>query len=313
MILKNQKSKRILSIIIIVLISVLILNFFATKIVYDSIFRRLDKAQSIPSRYSDIVSAREELSFKAMGNQLAGYYYKGSKNETLVVVTPGYSSGADTYLPQIEGFLEEGFGVFAFDPLGSYKSSGDSMVGFAQTVIDLRGALDYLSENDNFGYESLVLFGHSRGAYASALMSHYGFEAAAVISVAGTDSTMDGVMKTSASFVGNIAYLNYPFLWCYQLLLFDTELLELKAHEVISQNEIPTLIIHSSTDSQIPASSGSIIAYADEISNSNAEFILWEDEIFSDHSGILRDNEGNPNTKLMETITDFIEKNRNEE
>lgn len=312
MILKNQKSKRILSIIIIVLISALLLNFLATKIVYDTIFRRQEKEQNISSRYSELLTLREELSFYSKDNRLAGYYYEGEEHETLVVISPGYSAGADDYLPQIDGFLSLGYGVFAFDPTGSYNSEGNSAVGFPQTVIDLRGALDYLATKDNLGYESLVLFGHSRGGYASSLVSFYGYEADAIISVSGSNSAMEGVINTSASYVGKIAYLNYPFLWAYQALLFDTELLNLKASEVISQNEIPTLIIHSSTDTQIPPDSGSIIAYKNVISNRNAEFILWDDENFSGHSGLLRDKEGNPNEKLMERIADFIEKNRNE-
>ncbi len=309
----NQKQKRTLSIIIILIISTLLLNFLATKIVYDTIFKRQEKEQNISSRYSELIENREDLSFTASENHLAGYYYEGEKKEALVVISPGYSAGADDYLPQIEGFLSSGYGVFAYDPTGSYKSGGDSAVGFPQTVTDLKCALEYLKAEENLGYESLILFGHSRGGYASACVAHYGYEADIIISVAGADSAMDGVMKTSASYVGDIAYLNYPFLWAYQVLLFDTELLNLQAHEVISQNEIPTLIIHSSDDNQIPPTSGSIIAYESEISNRNTEFILYEDEVFSGHSGILRDKEGNPNEELMDRITDFIEEKRNGE
>lgn len=300
--------KKVLRNILVIVLAVLMCNLVLTKIVYDSCFGRQDsvKAESIPSELSQMISSRRQLGFLSGKNTLSAYYYQGKNNRALVVLAPGYTAGADDYLWQINSLLSDGYGVFAFDSTGSFNSGGSSSVGFSQELCDLGAALEYIEENAKFGYKSLVLFGHSRGGYAVACASRFGYDADAVISVSGVNSAMEGIMDSSVRRIGTIAYANYPALWFYQATIFGMDIVNVCADEEISSNDTPTLIIHGKNDTKLPYDEFSIISHREEITNKNARYLLWDGDGNDGHTSILFDKNGKANAELMEEINDFI-------
>lgn len=279
----------------------LVLYMAVTKLVYDGIFRRYDPQTAVSQ-----VPQRETPRFSSGEHELQGYYYPGSEKKILVLVAPGFHAGADNYLEQIRYFQDLGWGVFSFDPTGSYRSEGDSYVGFPQEIYDLQAALDYLQEQELYGYEELVLFGHSRGGYAVCAMADTSYEIAAIVSVAGSNSAMDAVMEPAHEAVGPLAYVNYPFLWLYQSMLFDYETANLEISQILCEAKIPTLIVHGVSDDTVSHDAFSIMAHKEDVHSPKVEFLSWEEAGADGHVDILYDPNGSANAELMEKIRVFI-------
>lgn len=299
----NLKKKRVLRAILITFAAFLIVSMAATKLVYDGIFRRYD-----PETVQTSSLQREEPRFPAGENELQGYYYPSEEKKVLLLLAPGFHAGADSYLRQIEYFQSLGWGVFSFDPTGSYESGGESYVGFPQEIYDLQAALDYLNSQALYGYEELVLFGHSRGGYAVCAMAGSNYDISAIVSVAGSNSAMDAVIEPAAEAVGPLAYVNYPFLWLYQSLLFDYDTANLEISELLNAARIPTLIIHGVSDETVSHDAFSVMAHREEIHSAQVEFLSWQETGAEGHVDILYDPDGAANRELMAQVAAFIEK-----
>lgn len=299
----SPKKKRVLRAVLITFTAFVLVSLAATKLVYDGIFRRYD-----PEEAGSSVTDREEPRFMAGEHELQGYYYPSREKKVLVLLAPGFHAGADSYAQQIRYFRELGWGVFSFDPTGSYESGGESYVGFPQEIYDLQAAMDYLRSCERYGYEELVLFGHSRGGYAVCAMAASDDEISAIVSVAGVNSAMDAVMEPALEAVGPLAYVNYPFLWLYQSLLFDYETANLEVSELLNETSIPTLIIHGIADETIAYDAHSVMAHREEIRSSYVHFLPWEEPGAQGHVDILYDADGTANEELMQEIAEFIER-----
>lgn len=277
----------------------------ATKIIYDSVFVRYDTPAQVPTSLSDMVQQRRECQFSSGENRLTGYYYGEAAPENahgLVVFAPGFRAGGDDYLWQIRALLDYGWGVFTYDNTGTLRSEGENQIGFPQSVRDLEAALKYVENSGRFGYNELVLVGHSRGAYAACCVLAQTQDVKAVVSISGVNSAMEAIMQLSCQYAGPISYGNYGFLWLYQSMLFGSETLDLQAADVIGQQDVPVLVIHGTLDTQIPADSCAIIAYRDQLSPSQTEFLFCD----GGHTDLLYDTDGTANDALMAQIHAFL-------
>lgn len=309
---KKSTFKRVLIIILAVLMTHCAVSMVVTKVVYDSIFGRYDpQPQTLSWELETLVAQRQELYYDGGGVTLAGYLYRCTADDprdTLIVLAPGFHAGGDDYLWQIRSLLAKGWSVFTFDPSGSCQSEGDSYQGFPQEVLDLDATLNYIESNQRFGYESIALMGHSRGGYAVSCVLGYDHDIAAVVSVSGVNSAMEGIMGYSTDYVGPLAYGNYGFLWAYQAMLFGAETVDLQAHEEISQSSVPVLVVHGANDRDFPPEENSIYAHRDEITREGVEYLLLDKEGQSGHTDLLFDGQSGANEVLMSQISQFLEK-----
>ncbi len=290
---------------IVIITAVLIISgFVVTKAVYDAAFKRYDKIVSVDDRYHDFIERRSIVRFDSSGNELCGYLY-GSGGRTLVVFVPGFRACADEYIAQIESLVSDGFGVFAFDYTGSSRSGGEDAVGFSQVICDLDAALAFVVDNNNFGYEKIALFGHSRGGYAVCCALGLDYDISAVVSVGGVNSAMEGIIEPVYRKIGYAAYSNYPMLWLYQVMLFGSDTVSSNAAEIVSESDVPTLIIHGVNDTQVSPEKFSVISHRDEISSDNVEYILCDEQGKNGHVDLLFDGDA-PNGELMESISAFL-------
>ena len=305
MISSTKKSfKRIWKIIVISLLAFIIISLTLTKVIYDFTFSRYDKAPVVPESLSQFVLKRREMTFKSGENNLCGYYYQGGSNSLIVLVT-GYKAVADDYLWQIKELCDKGYGVFTFDTTGYLKSEGEDAGGFAQTVYDLKAALEFLNKEKRLGYENIYLLGHSRGAYAVLSVLDDGYDIKAAVSVSGVNSSMEAVIQPAADKVGAVAYINYPFLWLYQISLFDKETLNTNAAEVINKSNIPVLVVQGERDETYPPEKYSV--YSHIKNNSENVTLLMMDEKGSDgHTNLLFDADGTANNELIDSIDVFL-------
>ncbi len=302
---KKLKLKRILIIIVTSILAFCVVSLAATKIIYDSIFARYDQAVNIPQDLYQVTQQRQVCQFPSGESMLTGYYYgaqEPSQAPGLIVFVPGFNAGGDDYLWQIRQLLGYGWGVFTFDNTGTLQSEGENQVGFSQSIPDLEAALKYVEKCHNFGYNKLVLIGHSRGAYAACCVLAQREDVAAVVSISGVNSAMEAVMQMSTNVIGPVSYGNYGFLWLYQTMLFGADTVDMQASEVISQNTVPVLVIHGRQDEKFPTDSGSIISHKDQIQSAQVEYLLCD----AGHTDLLYDADGTANDALMEHIHQFL-------
>lgn len=312
----NKKSliKRISIIIITVLVVFSIISMTATVIIYDSIFARYDGTQTkIPVSLTQMVNVRERKEYPSGENQLTGYLYRNSgeaNKNTLIIVAPGFHAGADDYLWQIKSLLDYGWSVFAFDTTGSFNSEGKSHVGFSQELLDMEATIKYVEKNNRFGYNNIVLLGHSRGGYAACCtLALKKYNISAVVAISGVNSSMEGVIGAATEYVGPLAYGNYGFLWLYQTMIFGSETVNLSADEAISQSDVPVFIVHGSNDEEVPLKKYSIISHRDDITSDNVEYFICRERNQNGHVSLLFDKDGTANDKLMAEINNFLIKN----
>lgn len=305
MVSSSKKSfKRIWKTIIISFFAFIIISLTLTKVIYDFTFSRYDVAANIPESLSQFLSDRQEMNFKSGENNLCGYFYEGG-SESLIILVTGYRAVADDYIWQIKELTDKGYGVFTFDTTGYLKSEGSSARGFAQTVYDLKGAIEFLNENNNFGYKNIYLLGHSRGAYAVLSVLDDGYDIKAAVSVSGVNSSMEAIIQPAADKVGFVAYINYPFLWLYQNAIFDRETLNTKAVDNISKSNIPVLVVQGERDETYPPDKYSVFSHVKK-ENANAKLLVMNEEGSNGHTNLLFEADGTANNKLIDSIDNFL-------
>lgn len=307
--ISSKKTKKVLISIIVIVLVFLVVSFSATKIVYDNIFSRYDCSASDSAELTNIVDTRRDFKYNCGENLLSGFLYEAeseNKKDTLIVLAPGFNACSDSYLWQIKELLDYGWSVFSFDTTGCCASGGDSAIGFPQEVNDLEATLDFIEENNRFEFDNIALLGHSRGGYAvcCALSSHHNI--AAVVSISGINSAMEGVIGASTQHIGNFAYANYGFLWLYQTMLFGADTVNLRADKILSATDTPALIIHGENDSNVPIDRFSIISHRDSITNNNAEFYVCKAPDNSGHTDLLFENDGTADNQIIKKINDFL-------
>ena len=299
---KKFNLKRILIIIIAVIFTFSAISMVVTKIVYDNIFARYDVTIDTPESLTEMVDSRALHNYDSGDVQLTGYYYPKEQAYGLVVLVPGFNASADNFLWQIQSLLDHGWAVFAFDTTGSGRSGGENQVGFSQPVLDLENTLKYIEKNNRFGYNDIVLMGHSQGGYAVCCALAGQHRVSAVVSISGVNSAMEGVMQLSSDAVGNIAYGNYGFLWLYQAMIFGKDVLNQEACQAISQSDVPVLIVHGQADTMIPMDAASVISHREHINDSDVQYLICD----GGHNDILFDEDGTANDTLMEDIHSFL-------
>jgi len=308
--IKTIRWKKVFMILIIVLLIYSVVSFVATKLIYDAVFSRYDCVNSvIPTALQPMVEQCKKQSYLSGDNQLTGYLYESQaskRQDDLIIWTTGHNACSHSYLWQIHELLELGWSVFIFDATGRCSSQGESTVGFPQELIDLQETIKYVENQNRFGYNELVLMGHSQGGYAACCALATEHDVAAVVSVSGVNSAMEGVIGAAEEYVGPFAYANYGFLWLYQACLFDTDLLNLQANEVISQTTVPILLIHGTQDDKVPADRFSIISHKEEITNQQVEYVMLSTPGHNGHTNLLFEDDGTANNQLIAAIHNFL-------
>jgi len=296
--LKNNKRSKIKMMgISIVVITILfsIVSMVIVMIVYNNQFPRFerhDMSVSAGLMYEDLQDTypRDLVTFASGDNQLQGYVYGEINDQGLVVVAHGIGGGADSYLPQITYFVDQGWRVFAYDSMGSFDSEGKSTKGFPQALLDIKAALDYITTQEKYTSLPIVLFGHSWGGYAVSNALHFDYDIAGVVSVAGANSPMEMIIEQGHRMMGAFIYVQYPYLWLYQKLLFF-EVASLSAVDAVNQSETPVLIIHGEKDEMVEYEGSSIISHMSEMTNPNAISITMSEPGRNNHNDLFRSDD----------------------
>lgn len=272
---------------IVVLFSVC--SMVVVKAMYDKQFGRADKPKfSGHLTYGDVEGYdREVVRFKSGGNTLVGYVYGESNDKGLVVIAHGLGGGAESYLAETLYFVDNGWRVFSFDCTGSYESEGKGTIGLAQSVLDLNSALYYVESDSALKDLPVMLYGHSWGGYAVAAVLNYGHDIAAAASIAGFNAPMGILFERATKMMGSFAYVEYPFLWAYQTMLFGRAA-RLTAVDGINSSDTAVMIIHGDKDKTVSYGGASIIALSGKITNPNVIYKTCTAENHNGHRDLFR-------------------------
>ena len=308
---KKPTWKRVFTIILIVIVAFCATSMVATKFIYDAIFVRYDGTPAqVPQQLEEMVASRESSNFMSGDNALTGWLYRcEGGNDNLVLIAPDFHAGADDFLWQIRAFLDYGWSVFIFDATGHCTSEGKSAVGFPQLLCDVEAAINHIENHNRFGYNNIVLFGHSQGGYAATCALAGNFDISAVVTVSGINSAMDGIIGKAREFAGPVVYGNYPFLWLYQVMVFGGDIANRSASDAINESGVPVLIVHGTGDTTVPMDEFSIISHREEITAEGVQYFLCDDPQQDGHTNLLYDLDGTANDELMEQVHAFLSAN----
>ena len=292
---KQKKAMKVISLSIVGFILFFsIISIIVVKIIYDGQFPRYDRHDETVTavlKYADLEAAypRSVVSFESGNHRLQGYVYGLKQDQGLVVVAHGLGGGADSYLPQIAYFVDQGWRVFAYDATGSFDSEGKTTKGFPQALIDLDSALTYVNTQQEFANLPILLFGHSWGGYAVANILHYDHDIAGVVTVSGANSPMEMILEQGRRMMGGFINIQYPYLWLYQRILFG-DVASLNAVDAINRSDVPVLIIHGTEDELVAYKGSSIIANLEAITNPKVRTISLSEPGHNGHSDLFRSN-----------------------
>ena len=271
-----------------------LVSIFIVKMIYDyqfPQFPRHDETITASLRYEDIQQdyPREKMHFHSGPNRLQGYLYGEQTADKLLVVVHGLGGGADSYLPQIRYFVDQGWRVFAFDATGSFDSEGHSTIGFPQIVVDLDHALNFINDHDELSQLPLALFGHSWGGYAVTAILNYDHDIKGVVSVSAANSAMDMIMEQGRRMMGSMIEVQKPFLWLYQRYLFG-EVMALTGVDGINNQSIPVYILHGTEDDVVDFNGSALISQRN-ITNENTVITPLTHKNRNGHNNIFRSEE----------------------
>lgn len=303
----GRRGKRVLKRITLVVAGFLVVSATATEAMMFILFAR---AGPVLDRPFDILDWAEEracktasLEFVSGGNTLKGYYIVPEDPAALILLVHGVRSSSDALEPVVKYFVENSYAVMTFDGAASGRSEGAKTAGLQQQRYDIRAALAVIENDPALAPLSLVLLGHSAGAYGAAVEAA-GSGAAAVICVSGFERPLDTMRFWAVRYVGALTYVEYPFLWLREHAVKGGDA-NASGSEALSASAVPSLVIQGGDDSLVSFD----ISLYQAISEKHAENvrqILVSDPRFNDHSDILISDAG-LNYAVLDDILLFLE------
>ena len=289
-----------MKIIIISLLSLIVIyiagGFIGTNIVMKRFFARVDRQGNFSSslRYEDISQElqRRNFSFYSGNNQLRGAIYTSAfeevTEEPLLVIVHGFGGDMDSYYSTVQYFVNQGWRVIVYNGTGVESSGGESRVSLTQAVDDLRALLTYLSRDEELGELPVMLLGHSQGGYAvTAVLNHEESSSVRkVVSFAGMNRAGDMIDIFGRNMVGGFYSILKPFVFFNKMTDFREGMTN-SAVRGINTAEIPVMLIQGTEDDVVPADTGAITNFWDEITNHEAEAVYLSDYWNGGHMNIF--------------------------
>jgi pimeloyl-ACP methyl ester carboxylesterase len=207
----------------------------------------------------------------------------GDPNAPKVLLVHGWESRASHFGVLIKALTEAGRSVIAFDGPGHGDSQGDSanVYLFAKTILAMKNKLGKVD----------TVIGHSMGAASATYALAHGFEADALVHMAGPGRLRDVLGRFCDRI--NLSRESRDVFFPYFERLLGTKVDELDNPKWVQQLTIPALFIHDPQDPEVPFSEGA--AVAESLKGS----VIYRAEGMG-HTRILRAKE------IVDLITKFV-------
>mgnify|MGYP003289332456 FL=1 len=221
------------------------------------------------------------VSFKSDKQQtLNGFLYSSAKVDAykgLIVFSHGMGAGHLAYTTEINYFAQKGYIVLAYDNTGTCASEGEKIKGFAQGIIDLKYALDFVKTRDDLKDLPILLVGHSWGAYSVSNVSALkpDVEIKGIVAFSPFNS-MNKLIRDIAKqkTKANLSILS-PFFDIINFVRFG-KAGNLRTCDSINSNSIPTLIMHGGNDMQVTLKNSPVGKKHKIQDNPNARTVLYD-------------------------------------
>ena len=204
---RKKYVKRVLSALLIFILSFSVLSMAVTVIFFHTAFPRSDTPSEFAYSYSQMESdgySYQRVSFPSGSNTLIGYCFAPDDPQALVVIAAGFGDGGSSHLPEMKEFVDSGYAVLCYDATGVGESEGSGKGGLSQPAMDLRAALRNTADDDRLSKLPILLYGHSAGGYAAATCLDNDRVKAAVI-ISGFDHPVQLMRDSARSYVGILA------------------------------------------------------------------------------------------------------------
>ena len=235
------------------LFSFFVISLCFTLLAQRIAFGRRDALPPTELRYEESAAgARERVSFPSGKNTLRGWLYlQEADARGLVIVVHGLGGGADSFLPEIERFVAEGYAVLAYDGTGTRASGGAGVRGLPQARFDLEAALRYVAGEERLCGLPLFLYGHSAGGYAVARVLPEHPEIAGAVCLAAFDRPVEEMLYQAREKAGLLSAVGEPFLRLSCALLFGKDA-DASAAEAVEHSSVPVLVAAGRDDETVP-------------------------------------------------------------
>ncbi len=221
------------------------------------------------------------INFKSdKGQTLNGFLYSSAKVDSykgLIVFSHGMGAGHLAYTTEINYFAQKGYMVLAYDNTGTCTSEGKKIKGFAQGIVDLKHALDFVKNREDLRDLSVLLVGHSWGAYSVSNVSALNpdVEIKGIVAFSPFNSMnklIRDVAKQKTKL--NLSILS-PFFDIINFVRFGKAGI-LRSCDSINSSSIPTLVMHGGNDMQVTLKNSPVGKKHKIQDNPNARTILYE-------------------------------------
>lgn len=252
----KKRTKRIILVIAIVILTLIILTFALSAVVYDMNFGMRYEQSPSSIRLADDFDGLEmtNVTFHSTDEtELAGYVYKSKTQEEkgVIVMAHGLGGGHNSYIDVANEFASSGYSVFGYDVTGNYGSGGESIRGLPQGIIDLECAIEYVKADDQFQGLPIFLFGHSWGAYSAGTVLNIQPEIAGVVMLAGMNKSADIIEYQGESIVGGFIKVMLPFVTLVENIKFG-KYANYTCLDGFKNSDAGVMIIHSKDDNVVP-------------------------------------------------------------
>ena len=307
-----MKRKKLPKIALIMAVAVLLSTvgmYFASAYIYRTVFdfrctTAAEDAYSV-EQFPAMVASRHTFS-ALQGHELVGYLYQnadGQPPKALVVFAHGLGVGGQRrYLPIVDYMVRSGYCVFAYDATGNDESGGDAVGGLPQGIADMDYAVAYARALEETADLPLVLFGYSWGALSAANTLAMHPDAAAVVSVAGCNRSLDLVGYLAQVRVGEAAKIGLPFVALYERLTYG-KYGACTAMDAFAASDCGVMIVHGTRDTVVPMEYGYDLyyqTYGDDPRFTFADYVGRGHDIFTAYYKKLDEN-------LMARIVQFCD------
>lgn len=306
---RKQKLRKYIKRTAAVLGGAVAVSMIATEVVFLVMFGRSKPRASEPFPLENWAKNRglswSEIEFELDGNTLCGYHIACSEPKALVLIAHGMYGSSDGYEPVVQCLAERGYAVLIFDGTAVGRSGGERVIGIQQARYDLRAAVEFVKSKGLSSDIPLILFGHSAGAYASAVECDRS-GADAVICVSAFDKPVDTMRFWAHNYASVFGDIHSPFLIAHEYASLGLEA-NTSAARSIQKSAVPSFIVHGANDDTIPLEISLYETLEGTETSSGICFYLEENSEHAGHGSILFTEEGALNTPLMEAVDRFLQ------
>ncbi|MFK8055263.1 MAG: alpha/beta hydrolase [Saprospiraceae bacterium] len=235
------------------------------------------------------LSTPREVEFPSVtdGLMLRGSLYEGADSvDCGIVMAHGITENRANMFKYASIFEDCGCDMLLYDHRGHGKSDGDQLTGGNYEGKDVLEAVKFLSKEKGLSPKQIGLIGESWGAAAVLIAASQNDELAFVLAESSYSSWGDAIQYRANKQFGSWISVFLPIAYTLVELRADTDMDGASPKDAASEIKIPTLLVHSSTDTITPPNHSITIAKELDPQWGKATILEWN--VWHAHNALER-------------------------